>query len=102
VGCRFFCRFFLGAVSVFFFQAEDGIRDRNVTGVQTCALPILEVCPGIFRPGYGGESPPEVWKREGLLGCLFSSVRPQTFALPLHRLPFPKKELPAFPSRSCG
>src|SRR5699024_8331793 len=24
------------------FQAEDGIRDRNVTGVQTCALPILE------------------------------------------------------------
>src|SRR5207249_7598200 len=32
----------------FFFQAEDGIRDRNVTGVQTCALPIsygaLVVC----------------------------------------------------------
>src|SRR5699024_11430653 len=26
---------------VFVFQAEDGIRDRNVTGVQTCALPIL-------------------------------------------------------------
>src|SRR5690625_7236615 len=25
----------------FFFQAEDGIRDRHVTGVQTCALPIL-------------------------------------------------------------
>src|SRR5699024_11731399 len=25
---------------MFFFQAEDGIRDRNVTGVQTCALPI--------------------------------------------------------------
>src|SRR5699024_11559117 len=25
-----------------FFQAEDGIRDRNVTGVQTCALPISE------------------------------------------------------------
>src|SRR5699024_11316838 len=24
----------------FFFQAEDGIRARNVTGVQTCALPI--------------------------------------------------------------
>ena len=23
----------------FFFQAEDGIRDRDVTGVQTCALP---------------------------------------------------------------
>src|SRR2546425_7309789 len=26
----------------FFFQAEDGIRDKLVTGVQTCALPILE------------------------------------------------------------
>ena len=25
---------------IFFFQAEDGIRDRLVTGVQTCALPI--------------------------------------------------------------
>src|SRR5256885_11469324 len=28
-------------VHVFFFQAEDGIRDYKVTGVQTCALPIL-------------------------------------------------------------
>src|SRR2546425_11046851 len=26
----------------FFFQAEDGIRDKLVTGVQTCALPILD------------------------------------------------------------
>src|SRR5688572_30909269 len=26
----------------FFFQAEDGIRDLTVTGVQTCALPIFE------------------------------------------------------------
>src|SRR5690606_40182649 len=32
----------------FFFQAEDGIRDFHVTGVQTCALPILpapSTCP---------------------------------------------------------
>src|SRR5207237_2751724 len=28
------------ALIVFFFQAEDGIRDSSVTGVQTCALPI--------------------------------------------------------------
>ena len=28
------------AYSFFFFQAEDGIRDWSVTGVQTCALPI--------------------------------------------------------------
>ena len=32
-------------VFFFFFQAEDGIRDRLVTGVQTCALPIS--VPGI-------------------------------------------------------
>src|SRR6266487_4036620 len=30
------------ALCVFFFQAEDGIRDGRVTGVQTCALPISE------------------------------------------------------------
>src|SRR5690606_39522437 len=28
----------------FFFQAEDGIRDFHVTGVQTCALPISAEC----------------------------------------------------------
>src|SRR5688500_20228187 len=32
---------------VFFFQAEDGIRDYKVTGVQTCALPISD--DGIVR-----------------------------------------------------
>src|SRR5699024_11535801 len=32
-----------------FFQAEDGIRDRNVTGVQTCALPIFSTfLAGLF------------------------------------------------------
>src|SRR5207253_7387812 len=31
----------------FFFQAEDGIRDGHVTGVQTCALPISAK----FKPG---------------------------------------------------
>src|SRR5262249_57379997 len=30
-----------GVLVFFFFQAEDGIRDWSVTGVQTCALPIL-------------------------------------------------------------
>src|SRR5256886_9377941 len=30
-----------GLITDFFFQAEDGIRDLTVTGVQTCALPIL-------------------------------------------------------------
>src|SRR5699024_11450849 len=32
---------YVSLVFYFFFQAEDGIRDRNVTGVQTCALPIF-------------------------------------------------------------
>src|SRR5256886_10178865 len=31
----------LHQATLFFFQAEDGIRDLTVTGVQTCALPIL-------------------------------------------------------------
>src|SRR5690625_6149272 len=31
----------------FFFQAEDGIRDGHVTGVQTCALPILSRWPNL-------------------------------------------------------
>src|SRR2546430_9600088 len=40
-------------VCVFFFQAEDGIRDLTVTGVQTCALPIFRAsgfgrCYGIW------------------------------------------------------
>src|SRR3712207_9225039 len=34
---------------VFFFQAEDGIRDIGVTGVQTCALPILCISPTSAR-----------------------------------------------------
>src|SRR5687767_15669285 len=41
--CFFFFYFcFIFFFFFFFFQAEDGIRDKLVTGVQTCALPILE------------------------------------------------------------
>src|SRR5699024_11897884 len=32
-------------------QAEDGIRDRNVTGVQTCALPISSIAPLLKKDG---------------------------------------------------
>src|SRR5437762_8517457 len=42
--CRFFfivIDFCLFLLFFFFFQAEDGIRDTSVTGVQTCALPIF-------------------------------------------------------------
>src|SRR5688572_31539585 len=34
----------------FFFQAEDGIRDLTVTGVQTCALPISRATQSVRRP----------------------------------------------------
>src|SRR5689334_24505264 len=50
-------------VSLFFFQAEDGIRDGTVTGVQTCALPISIPLPessglaGLRESGFGFGSP---------------------------------------------
>src|SRR3989442_9925303 len=43
----------LGCCVFFFFQAEDGIRGADVTGVQTCALPICTVAapsPAARRP----------------------------------------------------
>src|SRR6266581_8680498 len=42
----------------FFFQAEDGIRDGRVTGVQTCALPILPLEAGIEGHGEVGDGEP--------------------------------------------
>src|SRR5256884_7214150 len=49
--------FALGALVafLFFFQAEDGIRDVAVTGVQTCALPICYF--NIFGPRQDPSSP---------------------------------------------
>src|SRR5476649_2713824 len=41
-------------VVVFFFQAEDGIRDHCVTGVQTCALPIYPSQPLLERVRFLG------------------------------------------------
>src|SRR2546425_9268505 len=38
----------MGLYFFFFFQAEDGIRDKLVTGVQTCALPISRVHPAVL------------------------------------------------------
>src|SRR5256885_3810947 len=47
----YFCFFF------FFFQAEDGIRDYKVTGVQTCALPISGAQRGHGRRAAAGRRP---------------------------------------------
>src|SRR5690606_7940690 len=41
---------FMCCTVFFFFQAEDGIRDFHVTGVQTCALPISIGCRGRLEP----------------------------------------------------
>src|SRR5690554_2932147 len=49
--CNILCR--LSMFLFFFFQAEDGIRDADVTGVQTCALPILDYVLG-FATELGG------------------------------------------------
>src|SRR2546423_10513272 len=46
----------------FFFQAEDGIRDKLVTGVQTCALPIFPVALAEFDAVLG-ERPNQVARR---------------------------------------
>src|SRR5207249_9653349 len=76
---------FFYCVIFFFFQAEDGIRDRNVTGVQTCALPIsiagtvprapARRAPGTRPPGEphpyaaGGGSTPDTARRIKVAGC---------------------------------
>src|ERR671921_2385976 len=59
-----------GTICHFFFQAEDGIRDIGVTGVQTCALPIfadtkidLHVDPAGFLSDVAS-----VWTPSGALG----------------------------------
>src|SRR2546430_10054876 len=52
----------------FFFQAEDGIRDLTVTGVQTCALPIFPVEPFTSEDQFARERQrlwPRVWLMVG-------------------------------------
>src|SRR5437762_9457372 len=52
-------------IKIFFFQAEDGIRDTSVTGVQTCALPISNEYAG--KGGHDGHSP-HCGRRGGSVG----------------------------------
>src|SRR5690606_40809563 len=63
-------------VFFFFFQAEDGIRDFHVTGVQTCALPIFQ------EEGFIYHSEVCIWKdpvvamqRTKALGLLHKTIR---------------------------
>src|SRR5256885_8084554 len=74
---------------IFFFQAEDGIRDYKVTGVQTCALPICHLLVAlsfhhgswaIQHPNWaphaacrsGQVAPGSIWKLQGR-GCRYGS-----------------------------
>src|SRR3989475_5067950 len=74
------------AVSFFFFQAEDGIRDLTVTGVQTCALPILSChthSTTCARPVAANGWPRPLSPPEGLTGRRPSSaVSPSSVARP--------------------
>src|SRR5688572_33142868 len=51
----------------FFFQAEDGIRDLTVTGVQTCALPICLVQRGSMEKSLGFDSIVQTELRSGVV-----------------------------------
>src|ERR1039457_7432912 len=64
----------------FFFQAEDGIRDYKVTGVQTCALPI-------FHCACHGYSFPQIWCMDSVVNCSKDFT--------IHRLPMSKNSMPA-------
>src|SRR5436305_10514261 len=82
---------FLFGFLFFFFQAEDGIRDADVTGVQTCALPIF----GSARPGRPAPSLARV-----IYGLAGSFETPQPGALPDLRPRRPLRSPPgASPSR---
>src|SRR3989441_8328809 len=63
---------------LFFFQAEDGIRDKLVTGVQTCALPIYvrgAARPRRPRAGARDQRAATVLGRQALVGRLGDLVR---------------------------
>src|SRR2546422_3914598 len=66
----------------FFFQAEDGIRDVAVTGVQTCALPISSPSSATtyLASSSSGSAETKHWRRnssEGFASCWNSSRSPQ-------------------------
>src|SRR5437773_8307284 len=81
-----------GLTNFFFFQAEDGIRDRDVTGVQTCALPISRAgTPRNDTRARGRDPAPRsrlprtrVTAREA--GCGMRDEWPPLARLPRHRI----------------
>src|SRR5439155_8908575 len=61
--------------TAFFFQAEDGIRDGHVTGVQTCALPISMDCGGGGQQTAIAEYVDETGKELGIASARRSEER---------------------------
>src|SRR3712207_8073561 len=60
----------------FFFQAEDGIRDIGVTGVQTCALPISEDPEALVAPYLmSGGTDAKHFRRLGMRSYGFAPLR---------------------------
>src|SRR5690606_39952682 len=77
VGCTLDVGDFPTCYFFFFFQAEDGIRDFHVTGVQTCALPIF--APDIVQDPVGTAPPAEpacLGVEEGLPEHRLEPLRP--------------------------
>src|SRR5256885_9448127 len=73
----------------FFFQAEDGIRDYKVTGVQTCALPILAINLYLAKK-HGGPLAPANLAEDGQMGmwALWAAieVEPHSIQVLYHRV----------------
>src|SRR5260221_2161982 len=59
---------------LFFFQAEDGIRDHCVTGVQTCALPISERDSSLAKRGSPARLPSSMACRAAANSLLLSTA----------------------------
>src|SRR5258708_22884812 len=92
-----FCAFFVMVLSLatanpsmgmtiffFFFQAEDGIRDDLVTGVQTCALPIFRQHANILQSQIDQNLRPDT---------AFMLYHSQTRGFPIELSPFVKMNL---------
>src|SRR5699024_1103966 len=102
----------------FFFQAEDGIRDRNVTGVQTCALPIFASAFALsrlisvqaertferLRYSFGGDRPSQTahltMSPSPLQGC-WVEFQDHKDGIPTSTPHRPKPMLPSVPSTLC-
>src|ERR671918_1460997 len=68
-------------LSFFFFQAEDGIRDYKVTGVQTCALPIFVDREKLFHEVYDTEHVPLILTVPGVVSATRFETQPLTMML---------------------